>query len=308
MRGRLVLAITVLALAGASVPACAQAAAVPPPPPPPPPLPPDLQALEQKMQALQLTSLSFVVRTGLVHDHPSHETSQLMSLLGLETTVSGEETLSPAAAEVKLSFFGAPLTLRIVGGITYLSSRQLVKTGDGVRWIRAPGGPAELFSSALPPRERPRPEPLQPSVGQPSYAEPPFAKLREILAGAREVRELGAGVADGQPVTRFLAPLRPSQLFSDRPPRPRRRFRRRLPLPPRPVPPTTLEVAFTASGLPVEFVLAVRGGPTAAEATLDFPAVNFPLVIEAPAAAETISIAQLRALAAHKHHRHRRHA
>jgi hypothetical protein len=64
--------------------------------------------------------------------------------------------------------------------------------------------------------------------------------------------------------------------------------------------------------MPVRIVLTQKMPDITTSATIDFPAVNFPLTITSPAAAETISVAELKALEAkekrrraarHKHHK-----
>jgi hypothetical protein len=262
-------------------------------------LPPDLVALEQKLGELKLTSLRFSVVTKLSGRHVSRETRKFFELFGLGSQITGEETLSPEAGEVTLSLFGQRMTLRVIGSSAWVSFPALIAHDGGRRWIAlGPGGLVELFTLEEPAAAPSHPEPLKSTVGQPDYAEPPFTKLEQQLAGARELHELGPGTADGQSVTRFRARLRPAQLEAKKPSPQLVRLRRRLHLPPPPTPKLTLEVAFAASGMPVRIVLAETLVGTTTTATVDFPAVNFPLTIEPPAAAETISIAELKTIAA----------
>jgi hypothetical protein len=292
------------AAAGAATPAPAPA---PVPEPTPTALPPDLVALEQKMAALQITSLRFTLTTKVIEQHPSREFAKLLQLFGLDSTVVGEETLSPPAANVTLGLFGQPFTFRIIGTTAYLYFRQLGPLDGGRPWIRlGPGGFGELLTveggSGAP---KPHAAPLSAALGQPDYAQPPFTKLAATLAGATAVSELGPGLVDGGPVTRFVATLRPGQLES-RTARRSRRIRRlpRLPAvhvrlpPPPPKPQLTLEVSFANSGMPVQIVLTEKLPGVTTTATVDFPAINFPLTIVAPTAAETISVAEFKALTA----------
>ncbi len=154
---------------------------------------------------------------------------------------------------------------------------------------------------------------MPPRVGEPELAEPPFAALAKLLDHAREVRELGPGVVDGQPVTSFLATLEPTQLQrNQRPTRRRRRLRR--PLLQQPPPTVTLEVALAQDGLPVRTVVAahvttLRKAEITTSTIIEIPAINFPLAIEAPPTDQTITVAQLRELErrsqtrATRHHR-----
>jgi hypothetical protein len=304
----------------AATPAAAEAATpTPTPAPAPASLPPDLVVLEQKMAVLQITSLRFTLTTKVIERHPSRDFAKLLQLFGLDSTITGEETLSPPAANVTLGLFGQPFTFRVIGTTAYLYFRQLGPLDGGRPWIRlGAGGFAELFTVEGS-RGAPKPGAAPPSAsfGQPAYAQPPFTKLAATLAGAAAVSELGPGLVDGAPVTRFVARLRPGQLESRTPRRLRRpRGLPRLPavhvrLPPLPKPQLTLEVSFASSGMPVQIVLTEKVPGVTTSVTVGFPAINFPLTIAAPTAAETISVTEFKALTAKEKHRlaarHRHH-
>jgi hypothetical protein len=284
------------------------------------PLPPDLLALEQKAAALQITSLRFTVATKLTERHPVRNLDELFKAVGLDSMITGEETLNPPAANVTLGLFGVPLTFRIIGTSAWVYVRQLAPLDGGRPWVRlGPGGFAELVTiegAGAPPHRGPS---LAPSVGPPDFAQPPFAKLAATLAGASAVSELGAATVDGVPVTRFLATLRPGQLESRHTVSRSRQViavhhatRPRALRRPAAKPKLTLEVAFASTGMPVRIVLTQKMPDITTSATIDFPAVNFPLTITPPAAAETIGVAELKALEAkekrrraarHKHHK-----
>jgi len=77
---------------------------------------------------------------------------------------------------------------------------------------------------------------------------------------------------------------------------------------PAPQPPTaTLEVSLAQNGLPVRTVVTEHDQGTVISATVEIPAINFPLVIEPPPASQTITIRELRQLErqARKHSHHR---
>jgi hypothetical protein len=77
-------------------------------------------------------------------------------------------------------------------------------------------------------------------------------------------------------------------------------------LPPPTQPPTvTLETSLAQNGLPVRTVITEHDHGTVVTVTLDIPAINFPLVVTAPPAAQTITVARLREL--ERRHRHSRH-
>jgi hypothetical protein len=66
----------------------------------------------------------------------------------------------------------------------------------------------------------------------------------------------------------------------------------RLLAPPQPIT-ATLEVALTPSGVPIRTVLTAHISELTNSTVIEVPAVNFPLVIEAPPAAQTITARQL---------------
>ena len=165
-------------------------------------------------------------------------------------------------------------------------------------WIKlGPGGLLEVFTvngkhiktpKAAPPKE-------------PALAEPSFAGLRKVLAGAEEVRELGAGTLYSQPVTNFLAVLEPAQIE-------RENLASTSRLRPRPQPPVvTLETSLAQDGLPLRTVITERSAKTVLSTTLSIPAINFPLVVQAPPPSQTISIARLRAIERRERRRHKAH-
>jgi hypothetical protein len=95
----------------------------------------------------------------------------------------------------------------------------------------------------------------------------------KALSTAQEVRELGTGTLYSQPVTSFLAVLAPEQLEHEH-----LASAAQLQLP---QPPTaTMEVSFAENGLPVRTVITEHSGETVISATLDIPAINFPLTID----------------------------
>ncbi len=302
MRGTCVLFGIVLVLVGA--PGAASAAEPAPAPAPAPvsapahaPLPASLLALEHKMEELQVTSMRFSAETSFVLSRGSHKLEKLLKLL-LSTGVSGEETFSPAAGNVTFTLFGHPFKLRIVGNTAYLYFRALARHDHGRPWIKlGPGGLFELFK--VNGKHVKPPKAPESKVDQPALAEPPFTGLRKALAGAEEVRETGTSTLYGQPVTSFLAILEPEQLEHEKDLASTSRRR------PSPQPPmVTLETSLAQNGLPVRTVLAEHGEGLTLTATIDIPAINFPLMVDAPPASQTISIARLRKLERRARRRH----
>ncbi len=265
-----------------------------------------LQVLEQKMGELKITSLRFSEKTSIAVPHSTGKLMRVLKLLlGAGSGISGEGTTSPPAGNVVLSLFGHPLRLRAVDNTTYFYLRALGRVDHGRPWVKlGPGGLAELFT--VNGKHIKAPKTSEPKIGEPALAEPPFEGLRKLLTGAKEVRELGAGTVDGQPVTSFLAVLEPEQLGREHL---ASAARLRLPPPAPPAPTVSLEVSLTQNGLPVRTVITEHGQGTVISVTLEIPAINFPLVIEPPPISQTITLAQLRKLErqARKHsHRHAR--
>jgi len=66
---------------------------------------------------------------------------------------------------------------------------------------------------------------------------------------------------------------------------------------PSPPPPRdTLEIAFAADGLPVQTIISQGERGVTLSATLDIPAINFPLTIIAPPASQTIGLKRFRTI------------
>jgi hypothetical protein len=303
MRGTFVLCGAVLALAwapgmaSAAEPALASAPA-PVPVPAHAPLPASLLALEQKMEELKVSSMRFSAETSFTVPRGNHGLLKPLKLL-LPSGLSGEETFSPAAGNVTFSLFGHPFKLRAVGKSTYLYLRALARVDHGRPWVKlGPGGFFELFKVDGKHVKPPKTSELK--IDQPALAEPPFTGLRKGLAGAEEVRETGTGTLYGQPVTSFLAILEPEQLEHEND---LASTSRRLPSSQQSM--VTLETSLAANGLPVRTVIAERSEGLTLSATVNIPAINFPLVVEAPPASQTISIARLRELERRSRHRHR---
>ncbi len=251
--------------------------------------PPTLVALEQEMSELKITSLRFSLLTSVTVPPHDHGLAQLLKLLGLNDRSSGVVTTAPPAANLSIEFFGVPLSIRVVGNTTYVYFHKLARLDHGRPWIKlGRGGLSELITVNGHPVSSKSGEP-QPS--EPKLAEPPFGSLAKLLSEAHEVRELAPATLAGQPVTRFLAVLEPAQLKSTP-----LASASRTTLPPVPPPTITLQVAFAANGLPVQTQITEVSAGLTTSATVEIPAVNFPLVIEAPPASQTISDAQLKKL------------
>ncbi|HEY3830502.1 MAG TPA: hypothetical protein VGL57_15010 [Solirubrobacteraceae bacterium] len=260
-------------------------------------VPPTLPPLEQKMGELQVTSLRFSTRTAIALPPREGKLRRLLQLFGLGTSFSGEVALSPPTANVTINLFGHPLQLRLVGKTIYMYLHELAAHDHGRPWVRlGPSGFAELIT-VNGKHVRPNTQHTTPPSFEPTLVKPPFAALQKLLEGAREVREVGVATLYGQTATRFLAVVEPKQLSSASAasvaPRPH------AVVPMAITPTATLEVWLAQNGLPLRTVSSLQSKETTATTTLDIPAVNFPLSIQAPPADETIGVAQLKVLERH---------
>lgn len=287
-----------LAVASMAVsPATVFAAEVPPPTQAHAPLPASLVALEQKQEQLDVASMRFSAQTSVATSSRKPELLKFLKLF-LATKISGEETFSPSAGNMTMTLFGHPFKLRVIGKTVYLyvSGRTRQHRPRHI-WIRfGRGGLLELFTVNGKHLKLPAIKPSEPPL-----AEPSFVGLRKLLAGAEEVRELGAGTVLGQPVTNFLAVLEPEQLQ-------REHLASTAQLVSHPQSPiVALETSLASNGLPVQTVVRERQGATTISVTVDIPEINFPLTVQAPPAAQTITVARLRAIERREKRRHETH-
>jgi hypothetical protein len=277
-------------------PATAMAAAAPtttaPPVEPgggPAPIPPDLSALTQKMEALTVTSERFSMRTSVTLQG-AHVPKGLQQFLNLfATDISGEAQSSPPAGNFKLTLLGQVLTLRLVQGRTYLYVPALAKHDGGRPWVDlGTGGLGSLLGSH---GRKAKP------MASPPPTTTPFKSLAVTLAHPESVEELGGGSVDGQAVVGFRENVDESLLeaqgsvgagasgllatASAHQPDPRS---------------VELETFIAPSGLPVRTRIVVRSKEAASTSLTDIPAIDFPLVVEAPPASQTITASVLRKL------------
>jgi hypothetical protein len=279
---------------------------------PPPVIPPDLAALEQKMGELRVDTARFNVKTAVSGFKLPHGLGAILSLLDL--SVSGEASRSPSASNVTLKLAGHAAYFRQIGSKSYMYLPSFAPYDGGRPWIdtgSAEGGP--LFGGS--------PGSLSdPVAGSQQEASPlealtnvddGFASLVKTVNKARTVSELGAGTVDGQSVLGFRAVLDPAAFEPKPSRRPAVKGRPRLRV--SPVKRTLgLEVFIAADGLPVrtgltETTTSGKGLDLRVTETIDLPEINFPLVIEAPPASQTITQARFAAIERKRHEHRRRH-
>jgi len=265
------------------------------PRPAPAPVPPDLQALEQKMLALQLTSERFST-TVSVAETPKvkgpvggfkHIFGRASSLAIPLATEAGEVSFgTPLQASVDGTAFGIAISARLIGTTLYTREPFISQLDGGRPWVEERN---KSLSQAL------GSEPAGPG-GYEGEAGAGLKTLGALIGRARSIAELGPANVDGQAVTRFklsiplTALLKPSH---SRKQRLRARLQRKLfaPL-------VSIELFLTETGLPVRtgFVLYIRHDKGELIEQSDVTAIDIPVLVQAPPVAETIGAAQLHRL------------
>ncbi len=247
--------------------------------PPPPTVPAELRDLEAKTVALQITSLELKLTTSI--NLARHTPKGLAGLL--DFGVEGVETTTPPAAAIKMTLFGHPLRLRIVGSKHFLFSWPLARRDGGRPWVElGHGSLGKLLGGAV-----------SPSEGGP--ASESFTGLLAMLNEGRNLRALGPSTVDGWTVMGFQAEPSSSSLtsgggelaeFASRKHRPKGK----------PTETVVLSMYFASNGLPVRTSFVARAGRTSVRIVAEFPAINFPDTIPAPPADHVITEAGLRKL------------
>ncbi len=258
-------------------------------------VPPDLQALEQKMLALKPTSERFSASIGVAEEPKvkgpvggfNHVFGHASSLLVPLLTVAGEVSLGPPPeASFTASFLGIAISGRLIGSTLYTDEPYVSRFDGGRPWVeeRNQSLGHALGSSSLAPG----------ASGAESGSD--FKGLSALIARARSIAELGPANVDGQPVTRFKLSVPIAAI--EQPGRSRKsrraaRIRHKLfePL-------LRIELFLAENGLPVRtsIVVIARHGKGEVIAQSDITAIDVPVIVQAPPAAETITAAELKRL------------
>jgi hypothetical protein len=288
-----------LALAAAATIAPAAHASVPTPSPPATPVaaavPLDLQALEQKMLALKPTSERFSASISIAEKPKvkgpiggfnhifGHASSVLVPLI----TLAGEVSLGPPPeASFTASFLGIAISARLIGSTLYTHEPDLSRLDGGRPWV-------EERNTSLAQALGSQSDGPGGSVGEPGTG---FAALAKLIAHAQSIAELGPANVDGQSVTRFklAVPIAALQKPAhSRKVRVRARHERKLfaPL-------LRIELFLAETGLHVRtnVVVVARHGKGELIEQSDITAIDVPVLVQAPPAAETIEAAELHRL------------
>lgn len=246
-------AASCLALAGAAAafgwaPSVAGAAAV---------LPPELQTLEQKAQALHIASERFTLTFAI--KEPSGKQTTLTSI--------GTGRISPPEAQLVETVGSKRLVVRALGNDLYESVPGLARLDGGRPWVHV------------------RESALSEQTGVNFAAAPQnLTESFSLINSASEgVQEVGPATVDGQSTTEFTASVDLAQLLS--------RFGAKLvqKLQSVGVRDARLALYLAPSGLPVRtsITIPVEGGSITT--TSDILATEIPVSVKAPPARETIS-------------------
>jgi hypothetical protein len=254
--------------------------------------PPELVTLLGRMGALNVETERFSLSTSVefpAHSRIPRELRKLFSLFNI--SVAGEARGS-SEGSFSLSFLGARFRVIIVAGHTYVDLGPRLARHDGGRpWIdTGRAGLGALFGSH--------------GGGAPPTIDsaPSFQHLVELLTSPIAVTPLGLTTIEGQPVSGFRetvsrALFKRSQVGSSVFAQAHTAVAPEI---------ATVETFIAASGLPIRTRILEGERQVTAIVELDFPAINFPLTVQAPPPAQTIALAALKRLD-HRHRHKRKH-
>ena len=242
----------------------------------------ELPPLEQKMSELTVTSERVKAKVTVAGKRLPHA---LAGLREVSMEASGEVSISPPAAVVTANVLGKSLTIRLVGETIYVEIPSLAARDGGRPWVKEHKRSAgKLFGSG-------------PGLGVEGSGKEPFKEEITLLRSSHDVRSLGTSTVDGQPVTGFAGTVDAHTLEQGQVPAKLRAKIRRLHLKQT----GAFEVFIAPTGLPVRTQLTLGIGGARVSVTADLLAINFPLVVQPPPAAETIDAAELEKLEAKGH-------
>jgi hypothetical protein len=261
-------------------------------------VPPDLQALEQKMLALKPNSVRYRIELSVTSkprvQGPIGGFGQVFGKASdvSETLLeaSGEVSAKPQLASVQMQFLGLNLNARLVGTTLYVEEPFIKRIDGGRPWVEK--------------RNQTLHDAIGGGLGGGVNVDPTsgFSSLGKIVGEARAIRELGPATIDGQATKAF----RISSDLAHTTKLSRREKRRLLKIL---APLATVELFIAENGLPVRsrIIVRERHGRGRLITQVDIPAIEIPVSVQPPPAGETISQARLdrrlASLRAHRRHR-----
>jgi len=260
-------------------------------------LPPQLQALEGKMEGLQINSerYSQTIRltgstessevsssTEQVRKHERVKPMRHVKLTHEVLTEFGEASLSPNEGEL----FGSAHSSRpieiTIGSSVYLYERRAARRDGGRPWVRykAAAGASRGISFPYHGQES------EVNLGGNGV----YGGLINLLATTTgPVTAIGPVTVDGQQTTEFSAVVEPLTLVRGLPAEQLASLRKELP-------PETLDVFLAESGLPVRVIRSTGAGADATSLSTDILSINIPVHVKRPSARRTIGQARFNKL------------
>ncbi|HST33936.1 MAG TPA: hypothetical protein VLJ80_10520 [Solirubrobacteraceae bacterium] len=248
---------------------------------PPPAQPPELQALEQHMSELTVSSQRLTGKESIGGKLPR----KLAPLKGLSTEFSGEESIAPAFANVTLKLAGRSVTLLQLGSTLYTHDPSIARIDGGRPWVmESLTGKRGQFGS-------------KPSLGTSGVGgggtllnPTPFKSDAELIKEGTNVHALGASTVDGQATVGFAGVVTARRLAESALSKKQvaRLHREHVKLK------ASFEVFIAANGVPVRMKVVLAIGKVRVNVSADVLAIDFPVTVPAPPpAAETIGAAEL---------------
>jgi hypothetical protein len=273
-------------------------------------LPPELTGLEQQMSQLKASSERFTLQEEL--SAGEFAGSQLPFSLVLDGR--GEASDAPSEAWLEVGILGSVIAReRTIGDTEWVYEQRAEELDHGHPWVQRKRSEASKESALDPGGILEAQAPGQQGT---------FSKLVEELNGAQSVVDSGPATVEDQRVTEFEASLNPAPLVAELEAQARAKEPERQPLKslfpdlpagsgssPQSYPPPTLELeAFIApDGLPVRIRVTLTYAGVTVTVRVDTLAINLPVDVTPPPAAQTISQQRLKQLerrrAARRRHR-----
>ncbi|MGA2165273.1 MAG: hypothetical protein ABSH36_12490 [Solirubrobacteraceae bacterium] len=255
-------------------------------------LPPALQALEQKMEQLQINSERY---SRAIHSSETITTERRgrhgkrikrRKHVPVSVTEFGEASISPNEGQVFAGHTRRP-SLLAIGSSLYSYSAKVARMDGGRPWIRFDSPGAVSIAAVFPYHG----ESKEVSLGGSGS----YAGLINLLATAvGQVDAVGPVTVDGQQTTEFTATVEPLGLIKGL-------SKKNLALIREHFPPEQLEVFITEAGVPLRVSSSMRLGSSTFSETTDILAVNVPVKVTRPPARRTISLAKYIELISRKH-------
>ncbi|MHB8242563.1 MAG: hypothetical protein ACYDHN_11280 [Solirubrobacteraceae bacterium] len=247
-------------------------------------IPPQLQALEQKMEQLQINSERFSeVSHGFALGSPNGSTSgkpEHVIRTSLNGSALGEASVSPAEGRLFIDGRRRP-SLIAIGSVTYRYRGPGKHSPRRRPWVRSQS-----------PHESPVAQLLSMHGGGPLEVDAggtgPFAGLINLLTTAvGPVSVDGAVSVQGQPTTELTAAVEPRLLIKGITAEDIVGFNSDAPI-------ETLHVFLTESGLPIRVVGFVQTQDLKTTTTVEILAVNIPVHVKPPPAGQIVAASKLR--------------